>query len=206
MDTETVKRPSKRHDQVTFTLAWWAANGILPLRRVQVFRIRSWTRTIRAENSPWRSWSMAFPFRVIRADAFVHELVRGAGRRRVLWLLLLTSRCRCERQCVVEARLANLGTAVGTPITLAVASDEASQLSGPGTLRWLGGLRFSGWIAGCDETAMANVLVDGTLITRVRATRGACWHLRRGCPRRTRFRLPSAGTIRRRQCSSTSAD
>ena len=47
---------------------------------------------------------------------------------------------------VVEARLANLGIAVGEPIDLTQPSKEAAQISAPGALRWLGGLRFSGWI------------------------------------------------------------
>ena len=36
-------------------------------------------------------------------------------------------------------------------------------------MRWLGGLRFSGWIAGERELATAAVLVDGVLTIRVRA-------------------------------------
>ena len=111
-----------------------------------------------------------YPVRVIRADAFVHELIGeqiGDGYYGFSYSL---QDAAVSDSAVVEARLANLGTAVGMPIALARPSDKVPQISGPATVRWLGGLRFSGWIAGREGSAIANVHVDGTLITRVRAS------------------------------------
>ena len=71
-----------------------------------------------------------------------------------------------ENAVVAEARVANLGTAVGSPVFL-------NQLCGKPTpatdqLRWLGGLRFSGWVA--DESRKVvrlTVAVDGAQILQV---------------------------------------
>ena len=53
-----------------------------------------------------------------------------------------------DDSAVVEARLANFGTSLGAPITFSASSGVASQRSIRGTIRWLGGLRFTGWLAG----------------------------------------------------------
>ncbi|HYA60034.1 MAG TPA: glycosyltransferase, partial [Burkholderiaceae bacterium] len=111
-----------------------------------------------------------FPFRVIRADALVHTLIQEQIGDGCYGFSCALPTAAVNDKAVVEARLANLGTAVGTPITVTLATDQAPHPLGPGSLRWLGGLRFSGWIAGRDESAAANVHVDGTLIARVRAT------------------------------------
>jgi hypothetical protein len=111
-----------------------------------------------------------YPVRVIRADAFVDELVRqqiGDGCYGFSCSLHDTA---VRDNAVVEARLANIGIAVGIPVALARPSGKVPQISSSGTLRWLGGLRFSGWIAGREGSAMVNVDVDGTLLTRVRAS------------------------------------
>jgi len=110
-----------------------------------------------------------YPVRVVRADALVHDLIGERIGNGCYGFSCSLDETAVGDSAVVEARLANLGTAVGLPITLARASDTTPQISEPGSVRWLGGLRFSGWIAGRDEFAMANVLVDGTLVTRVRA-------------------------------------
>jgi GT2 family glycosyltransferase len=68
----------------------------------------------------------------------------------------------------VEARLANLGTPVGRPIDVSRVSREA----GPGPLadlRWLGGLRFLGWIDSTTEKVLVAV-VDGETVAHVRTT------------------------------------
>jgi len=117
-----------------------------------------------------------YPVQVMRADAEVAELVKqkiGDGYYGFSFALGAAS---LGDSAVVEARLANLGTTLGVPIVLARPPDAVPAASGSGALRWLGGLRFSGWIAGPDDSASAetittgNVLVDGTLITRVNAT------------------------------------
>ena len=72
---------------------------------------------------------------------------------------------------VVAARLANIGTAVGPVITLERPSPSADPTDGPGAVRWLGGLRFSGWVSADQDPAAMNVLVDGILIDRIRISR-----------------------------------
>jgi GT2 family glycosyltransferase len=66
---------------------------------------------------------------------------------------------------VVEARLANLGTPVGAPLRLLV--PEAGAGAGPevGTLRWLGGLRFSGQVGEGDGPV--EIAVDGEPVARI---------------------------------------
>jgi GT2 family glycosyltransferase len=69
---------------------------------------------------------------------------------------------------IIEARLANLGTAVGEPITIAASGNVGSKPSN-GAVRWLGGLRFAGWIGDGIEPII-DVMVDGEHVNRVRAT------------------------------------
>lgn len=109
-----------------------------------------------------------YPIRVIRADGDVHELIsKGVGDGCYGFSCTLDEGL-VRNSSIVEARLANLGIAIGEPIDLAQPSESTPQIQGPATVRWLGGLRFSGWID--REPATANVLVDGMLVTRVRAS------------------------------------
>jgi GT2 family glycosyltransferase len=66
--------------------------------------------------------------------------------------------------------LANLGTRIGVPIELAKDARPSLDFDGPGWVRWLGGLRFSGWIGGADDSAKPSVLVDGVAVTQIRAS------------------------------------
>jgi len=111
-----------------------------------------------------------YPVRVVRADAAVHDLnTERVGDGCYGFSCSLDDEVLNEA-AVVEARLANLGTGVGVPIALARPSDRAANQSARATVSWLGGLRFSGWIGGRQETAIVDVLVDGALVTRVRAS------------------------------------
>jgi O-antigen biosynthesis protein len=169
MDAKTVKRSGKKQAQLTSP----ASGGL----RTAFFRSgeRRFSGYVMDPADPSRKFSVeilvdGYPVRVIRADAFVHELIEkqiGDGYYGFSYSL---QDAAVSDSAVVEARLANLGTAVGMPIALARPSDKVPQISGPATVRWLGGLRFSGWIAGREGSAIANVHVDGTLITRVRAS------------------------------------
>jgi GT2 family glycosyltransferase len=107
---------------------------------------------------------------VIRSDACVHQLRNEQIGDGCYGFSCTLQDAVVSNSSVVEARLANLGTLVGAPIALSESSDDASQYFTRGNIRWLGGLRFSGWISGDREPATANLLVDGTLITRVRAS------------------------------------
>ena len=71
---------------------------------------------------------------------------------------------------IVEARIANLGTPIGRAINI------DAKLSPPfsataGELQWIGGLRFTGWLAEKGASARyADILVDGELVMRVGAS------------------------------------
>ncbi len=106
------------------------------------------------------------PVKVIRADACVDELIKEGIGDGFYGFFCSLDDAIVNESAAVEARLANVGTAVGSPIVLDTLATAA--ISEPAALRWLGGLRFSGSIAERHETA--KVLVDGTPITRVRAT------------------------------------
>lgn len=169
MDIETVASSSKRQDQVVL----FAREGL----RTAFYRSseRSFSGYVFNPDDPWQKFSVeilvdGFPFRVIRADALVHELLREQIGDGCYGFTCALSNVVVSDNAVVEARLANLRTAVGTPISLALAPDQAFRPPAPGNLRWLGGLRFSGWIAHRDDCLIANVHVDGILIARVRAT------------------------------------
>ncbi|RAI45005.1 glycosyltransferase family 2 protein [Rhodoplanes roseus] len=72
---------------------------------------------------------------------------------------------------MVEARIANLDIRIGDPIAVRASHRSSANVTGAGTVRWLGGLRFSGWIAPNAEDAFeVFVEVDGEPITTVTAT------------------------------------
>jgi len=109
--------------------------------------------------------------RVVRADTYVHELAQQSlGDGFYGFSVSLDSRV-LNGGSVVAARLANIGTAVGPVIALDQPSASADPTEGPGAVRWLGGLRFSGWINADQDPATTNVLVDGILVDRIRISR-----------------------------------
>ena len=109
-----------------------------------------------------------YPVRLIRADADALDLMTEGVGDGCYGFSCTLDEALVRNSSVVEARLANLGIAVGEPVDLTQPSKEVAQILAPGALRWLGGLRFSGWID--REAESANVLVDGLLVTRVRAS------------------------------------
>jgi GT2 family glycosyltransferase len=109
-----------------------------------------------------------FPIKVIRADAYVHELARdGVGDGRFGFSFSLHDNV-LTGDAIIEARLANVGTQIGTPIEIESDAEPPLNPNSPGMIRWLGGLRFSGWLGGNDEKATADASVDGVIVTRVR--------------------------------------
>ena len=112
-----------------------------------------------------------YPVHVIRSDTYVHHLMNERIGDGCYGFSCALQDTVVSDSAVVEARLANLGTVVGAPIVLSESSEDASQHSDRGSIRWLGGLRFSGWISRDQELATGNVLVDGILITRVRPSK-----------------------------------
>jgi O-antigen biosynthesis protein len=169
MDAETVKRLGKRQDH-------FPSAAIFGLRSAfHRSGERRFSGFVMDTGDPSRKLAVEIlvdghPVRLIRADAYVNELAGERVGDGCYGFSCSLHDAAISDSAVVEARVANLGTVVGMPISLAQASHKVSQISDPGTIRWLGGLRFSGWISGRDETAVAYVLVDGTLITRVRAS------------------------------------
>ncbi|NJL07857.1 MAG: glycosyl transferase, partial [Methylacidiphilales bacterium] len=109
---------------------------------------------------------------IVRADAFAPVLLaRGFADPCHGFLVRLDADIVAEA-CVVEARLANLGTPVGAAIRLddplsRAELDEATAATG---LDWLGGLRFTAWIADVTATGPIDVFVDGDLVDRMTPT------------------------------------
>jgi O-antigen biosynthesis protein len=62
---------------------------------------------------------------------------------------------------VAEARVANLGDPIGEPINLADPSIPADTTIAASRLRWLGGLRFRGWLAEAESSTVLKVVVNG---------------------------------------------
>jgi GT2 family glycosyltransferase len=107
------------------------------------------------------------PIQVQRADAYVDELAEQPGDGCYGFSFSLPGNT-VRNGCVIEARVANIGTPIGSAIHEGDVSPQRDP-DGVGTFRWLGGLRFSGWLAdGGEKANSADVLVDGELILRVR--------------------------------------
>jgi len=70
---------------------------------------------------------------------------------------------------IVEARVANLGTRVGEPIAIRSSPRPIQDHASPGAVRWLGGLRFAGWIA-ADCGPLVDILIDGEHVSQVGAS------------------------------------
>src|SRR3974390_3366359 len=87
-----------------------------------------------------------YPVKVMRAEADVYDLTTEQVGDGCYGFSCALDEALVRDSSVVEARLANLGIAVGAPIALHQPLENAPQISAPGALRWLGGLRFSGWI------------------------------------------------------------
>jgi O-antigen biosynthesis protein len=112
------------------------------------------------------------PIKVMRAEAPVPELVRGRIGDGYYGFSFSLSDELASENAMIEARVANLGHAVGAPVVLDEPFDGSPRHAGPGALRWLSGLRFSGWVEDDARDAIVNLVVDGLLVMRVRA---AAW-------------------------------
>jgi O-antigen biosynthesis protein len=108
--------------------------------------------------------------KVVRADEFAYELVRQNIWDGCYGFSFFLRDELVNGALVAEARIANLGTIVGSPIVFNYPPRIGRSKPGGGSVRWLGGLRFSGWVAeNADEPAM-DVVVDGELVTQVEAS------------------------------------
>ena len=110
------------------------------------------------------------PVSVVRADTYVHHLAQEPiGDGCYGFSVSLDTRV-LSNGTLVGAQLANVGTTVGQPIPLNGKSDRAPPPEGPGAVRWLGALRFRGWVSKNQDVAAMTALVDGVLTDRIRLT------------------------------------
>jgi O-antigen biosynthesis protein len=104
------------------------------------------------------------------AQLYVHELATANTGDGCYGFSFALARNAVRSGCAVEARVANTGQRVGTAIEIDDIPEHA-EIGGPGAFRWLGGLHFTGWIAGGGGLADAcDVMVDGELVRRVRTS------------------------------------
>ncbi|CCD91747.1 Glycosyl transferase, family 2 [Bradyrhizobium sp. ORS 375] len=102
------------------------------------------------------------------ADNFVPELAGLAASDGAFGFVASLPAAQLSAASRVEARLANLGTAVGHPIDLTSVEDGVDDPRPKARLRWHGGLRVSGWIDSPAEGAL-EIMVDGEAVAQVRA-------------------------------------
>jgi GT2 family glycosyltransferase len=110
------------------------------------------------------------PLRLIHADAPVDDITVAPRSDGCCGFSFSLNQAVIDNNTIVEARLANLGVAVGTPIVIAQPAAEENAAATAGDVRWLGGLRFFGYTARSQEGVVASVLVDAVPVTRVRAS------------------------------------
>ena len=74
---------------------------------------------------------------------------------------------------MVEARLANLGAAVGRPLMFNQPGGQTTPADATplqGEVEWSGGLRFTGWAESADgDPPEISALIDGKLVAQARA-------------------------------------
>src|SRR6266567_753340 len=110
------------------------------------------------------------PIKLARADAYVDDLAAVGDGCYGFYFSLPAS--TLADGFVVEARLANVGTAVDKPILLASSSETRSDPRGSGAVRWLGGLRFDGWcLAEEEKVPIVTAVIDGEKVAEAHAAR-----------------------------------
>lgn len=169
MDTSTVKRPTKLASSQKLSTGYGLRSAFYRSNE------RGFSGFAMDPLDPCRKYSVeilvdGYPVRVVRADALVRDLASDQVGDGCYGFFCSLDDAVLSESAIVEARLANIGTSVGTPITLTRSSGNADDLSAQASVRWLGGLRFSGWIADRKTSGFGSVLVDGSLVARVRAS------------------------------------
>lgn len=106
------------------------------------------------------------------ADKFVPELfAQHIGDGSYGFMTDIASECLTSSR-ILSIKLANLGGTVGSPIDL-TESREASRSSTSAELRWLGGLRFIGWVDSQADQIL-HAIVDGQIVLQVRVAYWTC--------------------------------
>jgi GT2 family glycosyltransferase len=112
------------------------------------------------------------PIKLARADAYVPDLATEAVGDGCYGFYFSLPPSTLADGVVVEARLANVGTAVDNPIVLASPSETRSDPRASGAVSWLGGLRFEGWCAAKPEQApVVTAIIDGETVAKAHAGR-----------------------------------
>src|SRR5664280_2233310 len=84
--------------------------------------------------------------RTAYADIYVQDLAEKRIGDGCHGFAFSISRSLIENAVMAGVRVANLGIVVGSPLLLSDLRKEPEKTVSTSRLRWLGGLRFSGWI------------------------------------------------------------
>ena len=111
-----------------------------------------------------------WPVRLTRADLFDPELLEekvGDGCYRFRFAF---DDAMARNGALAEVGIANSEERLGEPIRIGASTDAEAR---DGGVRWVGGLRFSGWIGGpaSERTQLARALVDGQIVAEAFADR-----------------------------------
>ena len=102
------------------------------------------------------------------ADQFDPEAQAACGGDGCYGFAVPVQRSIIDHAEVAEARTANLGICIGAPLKLRDVHIEPAAGVSADRLRWLGGLRFSGWVSDSAEPIVLKVVVNGEPIMQVR--------------------------------------
>jgi O-antigen biosynthesis protein len=109
-----------------------------------------------------------YPVQVVRADGYVFELAQERVGDGCFGFTVSIDESLLNPGVVVTAAISNTDIIIGSPVILGEAPKSAMDPEGPGEVRWLGRLHFSGWFAEGHEPSGISVLVDGLLIDHIR--------------------------------------
>jgi len=112
-------------------------------------------------------WVDGHPVKSARASDHVGSLAAADIGDGCFGFTLSLDEASLDHATVVEARIANLGVVIGEPIALRERVLPDETMTGRGAIRWLGGLRFSGWVAEASQP-FVDILVDGEQVTQVK--------------------------------------
>jgi GT2 family glycosyltransferase len=112
-------------------------------------------------------WVDGHPVKSARASDYVACLAAADIGDGCFGFTLSLDEASLDHATVVEARIANLGVVIGKPIALRESGLPGQTITGRGAIRWLGGLRFSGWVAEASQP-FVDILVDGEQVTQVK--------------------------------------
>jgi GT2 family glycosyltransferase len=106
--------------------------------------------------------------RTAYADTYVQDLAEKRIGDGCHGFAFSISQSLIENAVMAEVRVANLGIVVGSPLLLGDLRKGPEKTVSTSRLRWLGGLRFSGWIVEDNQKVFTlSVMVDGEQIKQV---------------------------------------